>query len=290
MDISILGNCQIDPLALCLQMMAPEIEVRFKHITLDSLDFSSKEMKLLHESDAILSIERKLIEFEGSNVISHFSPDNFMEVPSILFDGFHPDLVYAKRNDKWLKNGLLGDWNSGLLIYLFENNYKSDDFVSLINNAEINEILGYTSRWDAACRFLENEFRERDFNFTKWMQIVRRNGNFMWGLNHPKLFAVCALAEQILEKLAVKPTRSMDEALNLMLDPLSHVVWPVHTPIANLFAVTAINSVRQADQVVDLQTFADLCFLEWEKGEANAKIELIGSRVDYKILDGKLGL
>ena len=285
MEIAILGNCQIEPLGLCLQVLAPDLKVILQRITLDSLAFDDEEVNRLRVSDAVLSIERKLSEFIDSKASDTLINSNFVEVPSVLFDGFHPDLVYARNGERWLKNGLKGDWNSGLLIWAFQNNYTVDEFLSLIADPEVYNLLGLTQRWDYACKFLEDQFQSRGFDFTRWLQIVRRREAFMWGINHPKLFAVCALAIQILDRLDVEPSRSMDEALGLMSDPLAHVVWPIHTPIAEALGVPAIDSVRQADKIVDMKEFANYCFQEWDDLRGtSSKIEIVGSRTDYSVL------
>jgi Polysaccharide biosynthesis enzyme WcbI len=285
MKIALLGNCQIEPLSNCLKLMGDRIEVSLQRITLESVKFNSAEIRTISESDYTISIERMRKDFVKTLPKQILDSDRFIEVPNIYFDAFHPDAVYAKNNGHWLKNGVEGDWNSGLLLYCLMQDISINRYFELLHDESFCRKLGFLNRWDLSCVNLALEFERRGFNFQQWLNLVRRRGVFMWGINHPKLIAVAALAEQILKNIGISPRFNANEVEDLLDDPLHHIVWPVLSTVASELGVQATSGHRQGALVVNLKEFAQLSAEKWRRESVQIEhIEIIGAQSNYSVL------
>lgn len=282
LKLSLLGNCQIEPLGMCLKFMSPEVEVILQKVTISDTNFTDSEISALSNSDIILSIEKNFNEFKFPKF--HDSKI-LLPVPSIFFDAFHPDAVYAKKNNSWIRNGLDGDWQSGLLIWCYKNGSSISQYLELMEDSYTLESLGYKEHWASSCKFLENEFKARNFDFNQWISSVRRRDTFMWGINHPKLFAVAELAKQILAKINVKAKVDSEELILTLTDPLENIIWPVHSVIANHLGVTKTDLFRQGNTIVNLEDFAIRTMDSWKRKHILPdEIVLVGGRTNFKIL------
>jgi Polysaccharide biosynthesis enzyme WcbI len=287
---TILGNCQISPLAKSLEFMSDQIKVILQKVTLTSLEFSVSEIRLIQESDFVLLVERTLSQYRESNAFIILSESRIIEVPSITFTAFHPDTVYARLQDGWLQNGIESDWQSSVVLAGYSKEVSPNILSKLILTSELFDLLGYSDRWLSSCDLLEQEFESRQFDFQRWLNSVRRSGVFMWGLNHPKLHAVAELSIQILEKMELGYKYFPEIVAEYVSDPLSNTVWPVYPKIASQFAYSGSDIFRHNTLITNLETFIKLSYKKWKNQNLNTnEIQLIGSEIELGTIVETLG-
>jgi len=187
-----------------------------------------------------------------------------MQIPTITFAAFHPDIVYAFQENRIVKSGLNSDWNSRILMIAYLEGLGQSEAVSLFR-ADVFDSVGYFDSWSDSATDLAESFSRCDFDFSRWMRAVQRSGVFMYGVNHPVQFALTELAIQISEKMADRTHEQMFELHKLTKDYLAHIVWPVYPEIANRLGLQGSYHWRVDNEYANLPQFVEKCFRRWDE-------------------------
>jgi hypothetical protein len=91
--------------------------------------------------------------------------------------------------------------------------------------------------WPAEVAQLRAKFAASDIEFSPFFLRIKRLGNFMHSINHPKLPALRQIAAQAAALIDPACTFLDDPALETIPDALLHSVWPVYPEIAACYSL-----------------------------------------------------
>lgn len=252
--VVIYGNCQVSSWAEVLPVLNASISVlEYALVTHESSSTYLNSLKMKNP-DAILVMTSLEQQLNISKEIKKLTTAPIIFIPDVTCNVFHPDISYVFNKRKVLQNVLGGDWNSRIMAEGFRIGLTVDSISQALNDEILYEKAGYFEYWND---FIENStvnFELCEIDFFGWLSKVRQYGNFMHGINHPKLIAVGALAEPVVEKLGLK-SQDFSVVDELCSDPLSDSVWPVSPLIAEFFGLKQSNLVRFNGEVMDFENF-----------------------------------
>jgi hypothetical protein len=164
-----------------------------------------------------------------------------VELPYLIFHGFHPDTVFAntaagasigvETAPTYGSGASRWAMNSAIALWAWRHKIDLVDAVRLFNKESYHR-LGYFDVWDASVNKLRAEFDRCDFDFDRLFRSCKRLGVFMHTLNHPKFIVISQLAKQIAVKLGAREGIYEIPLEAVIPDALSHsVVWPVYPEI-----------------------------------------------------------
>jgi hypothetical protein len=236
-NIIVLGNCQARPLAACLQALSADVTARAVEIP-----FTSLAQKFAQRDPALHS---DLSDYDSILVQASFAPmirDNFPDLadkvrlfPVLVFSAYHPDLVYIQvsSTNSHLR-GPLGEYNSALAFWGFTHGLSVADTIALFNDRTF-EALGYFDFWSTARQSLLNEGEMAQLPLGGYLDRWSRAGCFMHSINHPKLFALADIAQELLTQMGLASTPGAAEYL--ADEHADGPVWPVYPEIARRLGV-----------------------------------------------------
>ena len=236
-NIVVLGNCQARPLASCLQALNGDVAAMGVEIPFSTLAerFTQRDPKLyleLSQNDSIL-VQPIFVPMIRDNF-----PDLYQKVqlfPVIGFSAYHPDLVYIEvSGTRRHLRGPLGEYNSAIAFWGFINGLSVTDTLSLFN-AGTYEALGYFDFWQTSRQGLLNEGAMAGFSLGGFLDKWSRAGSFMHSINHPKLFAVADVAQELLTKSGLSSNSGATEYLSD--EHADGPVWPVFPEIAEKLGI-----------------------------------------------------
>lgn len=244
MNILIYGNCQTNQLITALQYLL------LGQINILGIDINNPEANNLLASLASKSGVGKadliITNHDTIELKKYFSSDIIIEVPSIHFGGFHPDIVYfssKKSPDKplfYMKNPTV----SALALWSCLNNLPLEKSLSLYNE-EVFEALGYMDYFDVATQAILQSYQQHSIN-TKYIEkhLCSREV-FMYGPLHPKFEVTLDLCYGICEKINLKPCMTPSNINGMIPDPLQgEYAWGCFPPLADRLGVSGSWMVR----------------------------------------------
>ena len=224
MKIVVTWNCQTAGLCLALQKIFSN-DLISPFPTPDSTDaIKSNELCELIESCDFWLTDGKFNYAPTERVC-------LIKIPSVLFRGFHPDVCYAKSK-------LTGDytknhWNSRIVVWAYNNNIDSKSALNLFNSKVYSELLYYDT-WQKSYDELRSSFIKCDISnedFNALFLSLKRDGIFMYGINHPKQNLIVGLALLLAKK--IDPNYSVSNSFKFKIpDTVPIPVWPVYSEIA----------------------------------------------------------
>lgn len=235
MKISLIGNCQIESIRSCLNVILPNSEVILHHTWNIVNDYQNIDdlSGLIADSDVVLAhrfYNSKNLVFDDLLVKS-----NVIEFPVLNFSSFHPDCVYLTNKDtKKIVRSIIGDYNSSLIAYSYSRGLTKEKCRSSFNH-DIYEFLGYFSSWEASLTALNAEFDRCGFLGNQLVPKWLSRKPFVHSINHPCLFAIYDLVLLALSKanIAHYQVEDIEEFVN---DPLlKYAGWPIYKEIAEYY-------------------------------------------------------
>lgn len=219
----LLYNCQGMGLANSLNLLCPGIDVEFH----DPSGFTRQREAI---TVRLPSFERILIapQLEKTLELDLAGLDNVWRVPTINFDGYHPDICYLLHAGKSLK-GPLGDYHSLIAYAAFRSGVDEAGAIRLFDE-RMYEALGYFERWDPARTRLLELFRSHGLDISSLYVHWSRNGPFMYSFNHVRIHCLRDVALAILERAGL-------EVQNVDFLPHDNLangpVYPIYPEIAS---------------------------------------------------------
>jgi len=228
MKIVVAGNCQIDGIARCLRVLAPQTAVEtlpYSMMLRDDFDLGA----LLSGRDVIIAGDGgTLNRIRGGGA----GKARIFGFPSIFFTGYHPDSVYpdhiAGAPSLLSPTGTnhsaiaLAGWQAGLTVA---------ETMSLFN-ARTFAHLGYFDHWNSSRQHLLVQSAALGLDLEEKFAGWGISPPFMLTPNHPKLIVLAEVARQIAHAAGLKTTNVRPEQL-LAEEMLKLVVWPVYPEIAD---------------------------------------------------------
>lgn len=179
-------------------------------------------------------------------------------VPMVLFDAYHPDLIYLHYRGANLE-GPLGAYHSALTLGCFQHGRSVAETVGMFN-ARAYHALGYLDGWDAARERLFAEFRAQGFDslerhFYRWCA----EGSFMVSIDHPRIRVLSSIAAEALRRIGVQPDfNEADIGDNMLNGPM----FPVYPEIGAAYGTTGNYRFKPpgTTHMLGLEEFVTLSF------------------------------
>lgn len=233
--IVVSSNCQTAGIAATLaEIFGPESIIA---IPLPSAPDSPEENRLverLMDADAWVSsgsfdlLQRYRIEQAKPKL-------KLVKTPAIGFAAFHPDLCYAKR----ISTGelVVPHYNSAIVVWAYKNGLTEAEAVSLFTKP-VFEALGYLNAWNASVKQLKQTFTHYEMadQFERFYLHVKRQGNFMHSINHPKTCALIQLGKIAAIKLGIDE-RVLRSDISIADGLAADTIWPVYPEVAEELAL-----------------------------------------------------
>ncbi|PWR19572.1 hypothetical protein DKG75_13935 [Zavarzinia compransoris] len=157
-----------------------------------------------------------------------------IRIPEIYFPAFHPDLVYiSKISTGWAP--IVPHYNSGIIAWAFVNGLDPIEVPPLFNSRNF-AALGYFSLWDKSVAHLRKVFANSDLDFAAFFLPVKRNGNFMHTINHPKIETLQQLARLCARRMGGDDT-VMEKFIHVP-DALNDNIWPLYPELAHHYSLS----------------------------------------------------
>lgn len=178
----VVGNCQIAGIAAGLQRIFPGDQVGA--VPFNPNVFKSEGGDLAQQLGAadvvighapVLSLMNRLGK----------PPRAFVTIPGLYFSAFHPDSVAAAAP----KAGRRFGYASGICVWAYRRGVDPADAVRLFTRRNF-AALGYFDRWDTSVEALRAGFVKAGVEFDRFFLAAKREGTFMYTVNHPKASAL----------------------------------------------------------------------------------------------------
>lgn len=191
-------------------------------------------------------------------------------LPSIHFEGYHPDSVYVTKNGK-LTDSPMGGYHSCIIFAAFSTGRTEEETAGLFRE-DFFRAAGYFKHWQAAKAALFTHSKEVGFpvedHFYRWCA----EGTFMHTINHPKIRVLIDVGLDALRRIGCTANGDPDS----VADQLSNApVYPVYPELAA--AIGAKGSYRfkpfGTNETLSLGDYIKLSFESYRSaGEAELKI------------------
>ncbi len=227
MKIIVAGNCQIDGIARCLRVLAPQTAVEclpYASMIDEAFDLPAR----LSGRDIIIAGDGGTLDLVRSQSVGSARIFGF---PSMFFTGYHPDSIYPDHlpgmSSLLSPTGTnhsaiaLAGWRAGLTVA---------ETMTLFN-ARTFAHLGYFDHWNNSKRSFLCQASALGLNMAGKFEQWTTYPPFMLTPNHPKLVVLAEVARQIAQAAGVE-TRNISPEQYLAEHMLGLVVWPVYPEIA----------------------------------------------------------
>jgi len=258
--ILVTSNCQTGGIASGLKAMLPEYHIEpFPVTRLNAENELESLNSILSSEDIWVSINPK-----PANVPS----SQYIKIPTIFFNAFHPDITYAQYADAQQANHLTQThYNSFIAIWMYNNKVDPEDAARLYNHSTYKQ-LGYYGFWNASVDKLRRAFRDCDLTdkeFDRYMLTMKRRGLFMHSQNHPRIEAIIELCKLIAFRISASETLIHRDIV--LPDVLSAIaVWPLYTEIGQELGLNGDYCWRFNDQeICGLQNYLAFAFREYRE-------------------------
>ena len=247
MNILIYGNCQSKQIALSLQFLLMgrvqiEIIETWWADAQSRLDGAKKNEKNI---DLILTNKDK------EQLAKYFDKNKIVEIPSISFGGFHPDVAQFSLSSSPAKPFFFENnpTVSAIALTCLINKIPKDKAISLYNE-DVFYKLKYFDYFDISCDAIVKSYERVDISAIYIERFLVGREVFMHGPLHPKLNVVIGLCLGVLEKINEKPLFTIEELDGIVPDPLAkEYAWGCYPPLASRLSVNGSWLSRNRDIV-----------------------------------------
>jgi hypothetical protein len=232
-QIVVTSTCQTGGIAAALQALLPTDSIIPRPYPLELGE--DELLEQLSRTSVWVYMPKFLCDFmERHDVQRKFPSLRTVNICSLLFWGFHPDLCYLKSRSTGTY--IRQPYNSAIGYWAFKHGLDLDETLPLFN-ARMYRALGYFDHWAPSAEQLRLRFDEyqSDIDFARYFLSIKRHGNFMHTINHPKPEALVAYARQIAFKIdGAEEVFDRDVDIN---DGLNNEIWPLYPEIADALSL-----------------------------------------------------
>ncbi|MER2267527.1 WcbI family polysaccharide biosynthesis putative acetyltransferase [Methylobacterium oxalidis] len=241
--IAVIGNCQARAVAQAMRLLAPTSPVRFiqmawlkrEHGHLDNL------ARTLSGHDHVFAQHFPDGLIPGGDVYALRGREpRLVLFPTIVFNAFHPDTVYAGNLAHLaalkLAPSPMGHYHSAIALTAHRLGLSVPQTLTLFRE-DVFALLGYLQAWDSSVRDLLASAAQVGFSLEREVGRWSRGGSFMHVINHPKGVVIDDIARRLLAEHGLRP-QSVSSVDYLGDDLARDVVWPVYPEVAEAFGFT----------------------------------------------------
>lgn len=261
MRVAVIANCQGEGVARCLAAMGVGFDFQIVRPGDIAKVRIEPQTELVLVQDEVSGMAARLL---ASGQAARLQQVTF---PAVYFTAFHPDFVYVRSSNGWLKSPIASA-NSAIITAAWMRGYSVTETVALFREDTFRE-LGYFDHWDISESTLLDKADALGMDLRDELGDWRRTGCFLHCPNHPKTTPLAGLARSILGLLKIQPKVKYPESL--VSDQLSNnLIWPVYPEIAESFGLRGEYIFRGKEQkgssgegCYDLEQFVSSCFDLW---------------------------
>ena len=249
MNILVYANCQANQIGMTLSLM-----LRGK-AQIAGIDINNPQAPKLLQDMARgkpgASIDCVVTNHDVNELLPYFAREKIVEIPSIHFGGFHPDVVYFATKKApsvplfFKKNPSI----SALALWGHLNRLPLEKTLSLYRE-EVFEALGYMDYFDVCCHAIVENFAQHHIDTGLIERFIASRSVFMYGPFHPRLEVTQSLCEGVCERLNLAPNFKFEEMDHMFPDPLQQeYAWGCFPPLAARLGVPGSWMVRHHNEV-----------------------------------------
>ena len=226
LKIGILFNCQHHGLRLSLSALRPQdefISFGFPGLS-NSAAMRAAAVSAFETCDAVIAQPTSSVLPPAEMRRLKAAPPRVLDLPAILFAGYHPDAIYIAAGKAQL-TGPTEALHSRIGVCGFLGGLSAADTAMLYNRLVFGR-LGYDTQFETQTALICERYASFGVAFGPALQTLLAAGCFMHSPNHPKAAALLALAGIACSLLEVEPGEA-PESLPDTLEALpSHPVYP----------------------------------------------------------------
>ena len=276
-SVVVTGNCQAGGVSAALAALLPQAKVNPIHAwdLESSADFEVAN-DLLSGSDLWLRMP-----LEANSALHPGAQSRVLDIPSLTFPAFHPDLVYAAHTNGEIFRGI-NDYHSAIALWAWRHGVDPSEVPKLFV-PEVMWRLNYDKYWEPSVANMRAEFANSDLAFGPFWQRLKRGGVFMHSVNHPRPAAIALLAKSIVTTIGAPESSWSDPIEDYLDDTLNHIVWPVYPPIGGVLGVPASYRWRNGSEVYSgIERWAEATWSRYGDAEPS---DIVCSRIDDGVYD-----
>lgn len=283
MRLIVSSNCTTGGVAASIKAIIPGAEVNpfpLPHIT--DQDKTDKLIKSLQGADVWITTGRL-------ELADQISLKKIIQIPTIYFNAFHPDLIYARKKST---NELTSyaHYNSRIAVWAYSHGITPLDAAKLFNHKSYRS-LGYFNYWDRSVKTFKQTFEKFNYSadeFDVFFNSLKRCGLFMHSVNHPRSIVFSELAKLIGKRLDASPNLINREII--IPDGLTQSIWPVYPEIGNELSIEGNYVWRVGGvEIEGLRNYVEFSYSCYEK-QGILPIDLIPAQdINGKDIDFILG-
>lgn len=280
--VMVTNDCQTGGVAAALQVIFPNDEVI--PLTLpSSSNFEARSKFIEKLKSATIWVSSGGYDLL-KNLSMHDQPQ-LIRIPMISFSGFHPDIVYARK--KSTNELTLPHYNSAIAVWAYKNRLEISAAEKLFNKKTFAE-LGYLDHWAPSIDELRLEFKNSDLEFGEFFLPMRREGLFMYSLNHPKVMALVRLAKLTAQKMGAGK-EVLDKYIDIN-EGLNEVIWPIYPEIGeNLSLHSGYEwKMGEGQWIVGVHSFLKNAYESYARQKISPD-DIIALRINEELYDHVLG-
>ncbi len=245
--IAVVGNCQSFGVAYAMKTLNPAARVDRFTIIRKGLATVDMLARALATYDHVFSIHfpKGYLRDGGFEQLRERLP-NVRLLPSLVFSGYHPDLVYILDPTAGGRplDGPIGSYHSAIALYAYLRGMNLEQAEALFS-AQVYDALGYFDVWESAAAELLGLARAAGVDLSAEFMRWSRGVPFMYSINHPKPFVLFDLARVLLRKAGL-PAADLPFDLYAVDDVVRGVVFPVYPEIAERYGQTGSYLFKRA--------------------------------------------
>jgi hypothetical protein len=256
--ILVVGNCHIGGISAALQWIFPADQVSAipynPHVLKGGSDAWAARTA---SADIVMGGDFVEVFLKGKGVV----PRQFVKIPSLYFSAFHPDTVAAKLKSSGVR--IRRPYHSAICLWAYSNRIEPADAVRLFSR-KVFMPLGYFGRWEQSVARMKTAFGGCGLDFDRFYCAIKRDGIFMYTVNHPKVSLAIWLAK--LLAIRIGHDQSVWRREILVSDALARVeIWPVYPEVAHELAVPGSYTwfVERAKVIEGLREYVEFAYANY---------------------------
>lgn len=265
MRIIIIGACQAAPLAMCLRLLVPGASIESLHVAPGD-EWKARAAQAVRDSDVVvnsipLGIRSEMIENHG------FDDSKSLNVPTLIFRGFHPDITYAQSGGRNIHPVPTSPYHSAMGLWFWRKGWEADDVARTLTRGAA--ALPYQNFWRQAVTETQGYFANSHVSFADFFLPLQASGRpFMYTHDHPSIAALAQLARSIARVLG--ETRHLDVPMEDFLpDALADLtIWPVYPGLAENLSLEPGLFWRFGKDVRDARSYLNAQFAALDSAAA----------------------
>lgn len=286
MNIILIGNCQIQPLAYLLELSPDVNEVIQVPLHLKGSQNYFSSIKKIEESSERYTVFHYPGTLDGIN-FSNLTRNRFdreISYLNIYFSGLHPDTTYIGGIGKRFLSPL-GDYHSRIIYLSYAKSYSQEKCLSKFSDGTY-KALGYYEQWNLSSNELIKRNSNVDVKFAEDFLKLTTEGLTLLTINHPTQLTFKHIANKILNFVELDSINIPLEAQPNFL--ASNAFWPIY-PNLDLSAKVKYKTgfyFKSADNfgkhVFSLTEFVKESYKVYDKFDINAirKPDFYESQID----------